>query len=252
MSEPNKGTTKHFAPLVTPADVIAISAEPGCQLESVANAVAGLLNFNLLRIDDLYRHVALRAVQMGTDQEDRAWFERQLVSYAVDSRLRFQMDGSVYFRARNVTTLLRRRDVEELTQRVVRVIPQVERALNELQRTYRESPGLVAAGPNLHRVFHPPGAEHRRRTFLFHLNADPEVRGLLIAQQRYAVGDLYINVAEIIKNLELLAGTDQARADKLARMSAGAVEIDTSSMTVDKSACAIIDSYRDERVKRGL
>ncbi len=247
MSKANGGLTRHFAPLVPPADVIALDGPAGAGKGTAARTVAELLGFNLLDSGALYRFLALQAIRNATEITNL----NGLLALSRDCRLQFTPDGKVYYRRNDVTTHLRRTDVETLTPKIA-ASQQVRAALLELQMSYRVTPGLVTDGRDQYHIFSRESDAHRQRAFGFYITAEPEVRAARIARRRIDSGERDVDVAVILQQINDRDWADRKRPASPFQKHPDSFEIDTSSMTVEKMVSAIIEGYRRERLARGL
>lgn len=149
------------------APVIAIDGPSASGKGAVASRVAEVLGFHYLESGALYRLVALRALQTGTDGET------QLAEIAAGMPVTFRL-GAIVLDKQDVTDEIRSEAVGNKASEVARH-PTVRQALLKRQRAFREPPGLVADGRDMGTIVFPDAA---LKVFL---TASPEVR----AERRY-------------------------------------------------------------------
>jgi cytidylate kinase len=134
--------------------VVAIDGPSGSGKGTVSKAVAEALGFGFLDSGAIYRVVGLAALRRGVDMDDAA----ALAALARDVRIRFDFQvegpGSIVLDGEAVGETIRTEAVASAASRVA-AHPEVRAALLELQRTFRQPPGLVADGRDMGTVVFP-------------------------------------------------------------------------------------------------
>jgi CMP/dCMP kinase len=129
------------------APVLTIDGPSGAGKGAVSARVAETLGWHLLDSGAVYRAVAVAVLDAGVDPAD----ETAVVALCEGLDLDFTAgeDGiSVLLDGRPVDQRLRAEEVSVMASRVA-ALPEVRRALLELQRRFRRSPGLVADGRDM-------------------------------------------------------------------------------------------------------
>ncbi len=129
------------------APVLTIDGPSGAGKGAVSARVAETLGWHLLDSGAVYRAVAVAVLDAGVDPAD----ESAVVALCEGLDLDFAAgeDGiSVLLDGRPVDQRLRAEEVSVMASRVA-ALPEVRRALLELQRRFRHSPGLVADGRDM-------------------------------------------------------------------------------------------------------
>lgn len=122
---------------------VAIDGPAGAGKSSVARAVAQELGFRYLDTGAMYRAVALAALERGIDVDDEAQVG-QLVR-----RVDIEMEGDVLrLDGREVTSLLRGKDVTSVAARVARHVA-VRESLVDLQRRLAATGDVVMEGRDI-------------------------------------------------------------------------------------------------------
>ena len=210
--------------------VIAIDGPAGAGKSSVARAVAEELGFTYLDSGAMYRCVALAALEAGIDLDDGDALG------ALARELDIGLDGRrVMLGDRDVSTAIREPAVTTAASRVS-VHPQVREAMVERQRRLIAAGSYVAEGRDIGTVVSP---EAPLKVFL---TASDEER----ARRRAAeTGE---DVATVLAAQQARDARDSEREHGALRAAADAVELDTSSMSLEEVVARIVGFARE----RGL
>ena len=208
--------------------VVTIDGPAGAGKGTVARALAERLGFRLLDTGAMYRALAWSVARAGLGAGKRAALRRHLD--AVDVQLR---DDRAYVDGRDVTDEIRTPEISALTSRLS-ALPSVREKLTPLQRALAAAGGVVLEGRDTGTVVC-PDAEVK-----FYLVASIEER----ARRRHAelaaqgvAANLTAVRAEIVARDEQDAG----RALAPLRRAPGAVEIDTTALSVEQ----VVERMRD-------
>jgi cytidylate kinase len=218
--------------MTRPVPVIAIDGPSASGKGTVAQLVAAALRFHYLDSGALYRLVALDAVTGGVDLGEAA----ALTALAAGLDARF-VGGEVYLRGRRVTEDIRTEDCSVAASRVA-AVQGVRAALLGRQRAFRRPPGLVADGRDMGSVVFPDAS---LKVFL---TATPEVR----AERRYKqLNDKGIpaNIQSLLLDLRERDARDAARAVAPLKAAPDARLLDTTGMTAEQAAQAVLGWFRE-------
>jgi cytidylate kinase len=210
--------------------VIAIDGPSASGKGTVAQLVARRLGFHFLDSGMLYRLVALAALDAGVDVDD----DLSVSDIALKLKVTFKHD-LIELDGWDVSLAIRAERVGEAASRVA-ALPGVRRALLQRQRAYRKRPGLVADGRDMGSVVFPDAV---LKVFL---TASPEER----AQRRYKQlmeKGLSANMAVLLKDIRERDARDSARAVAPLKKAPDAVQIDTTSMTVDAVVAEVLARF---------
>jgi len=201
--------------------VVTIDGPASAGKGTVARALAGRLHYRLLDTGAMYRALACSVARAGLGAEPGAALRQHLD--AVDVQVRGER---VYLDGRDVTDEIRTPEISALTSRLS-ALPLVRDKLTPLQRALTGSGGVVLEGRDTGTVVC-PDAEVK-----FYLVASVEER----ARRRHAelaargvAANLTAVRAEIVTRDEQDAG----RALAPLRKAPGAVEIDTTALSVEQ------------------
>lgn len=216
--------------------VIAIDGPSASGKGTVAQLVAQQLEFHYLDSGALYRIVALAARQHDISWQD----ETALAAMAPTLDILFN-DGQILLNNQNVSEDLRTEEISRGASEVA-VHPALRRALIDVQRNFRQSPGLVADGRDMGSIIFPDA-----RTKIF-LTASAEVR----AQRRYKQlmeKGIHANLASILQDLQMRDERDRQRAVAPLLQCEGAMLLDTDALSIEQAVRSVLDQYQADTSK---
>ena len=193
--------------------VVAIDGPAGAGKSTVARALADALGFTYLDSGSMYRAVALQALRSGSSPAEAA---REL-----DLELAKSPD-------------IRTPEVSDAASRVAKD-PDVRAALVQKQRALMNEGDWVAEGRDIGTVV-APDAELK-----IFLTADPRER----AERRAA--ELGGDVEVVLRDQALRDEQDRTREHSPLRPADGAVELDTTGLSVDQVVDRISELVRERR-----
>jgi cytidylate kinase len=196
--------------------VVAIDGPAGAGKSTVARSVADRLGFTYLDTGAMYRAVALAAQERGVEPGTIA------ASLSIEPGERLRVDG------RDVTDEIRTPAVSEAASRVA-ADPEVRRAVAAQQRRLLERGDWVAEGRDIGTVVAPDAAV---KVFL---TAEPAER----ARRRAA--ELGLDPARVLTEQTIRDERDRTRAHSPLEPAAGAVEIDSTAMTLEEVVERIVE-----------
>jgi CMP/dCMP kinase len=189
--------------------IVAVDGPAGAGKSTVARAAARALGFTYLDSGAMYRAVALGALEQ----------RRPPTEVAREAEL--ELGDGVRLNGRDVTAAIRAPEVSEAASRVA-ADPEVRAALVERQRALMSTGDWVAEGRDIGTVVAPDAAV---KVFL---TASPEER----ARRRAA--ELGADERAVLADQALRDERDRSRAHSPLRPAAGAVELDTTGLSVDQ------------------
>jgi len=216
--------------------IITIDGPAGTGKSTVAHRVASRLGFDFLDTGAMYRAVALLAIERGIDPADG----ETLVEALRDADLHFDWSFDpphVAIDGRDVSERIREQDVGEC----VSIVAQQDVVRQELVRMQRriaeEHPALVTEGRDQGSVVF-PDADVR-----FYIDARPEVRAERRSRQMQQAGK-EVDRSDVLQGILQRDELDSSRpAGPLIRPQ-GAVEIDTSDLTLQQVVDRMVDVVR--------
>lgn len=210
------------------APVITFDGPSATGKGTIARRVAAKLGFHLLDSGALYRVLALASHRGGIDPDDGAG----IAALAPELPVEFNAGGQVRLNGEDVSTAIRTAQVDELASRIA-ALPEVREALLPWQRDFRRQPGLVAEGRDMGAVVF-ADAEVK-----FFLTASAEVRAKRRHKQLIDKG-LGARLPDVLRDLRTRDRRDEQRSISPLRPPTGAIEIDTSQMSVDQVVAQVM------------
>jgi cytidylate kinase len=202
--------------------IVAIDGPAGAGKSTVARALAAELGFAYLDSGAMYRCVALAARERGRPAAEVA----REVAIEVGERVR--LDG------RDVTDAIRAPEVSEDASRVA-ADPDVRAAMVARQREAMEGGDYVAEGRDIGTVV-APDAEVK-----VFLTADPRERA------RRRAEELGVDVDVVLAEQALRDERDRTRDHSPLAPAPGAIELDTTGLTVEQAVERIAALARERR-----
>jgi cytidylate kinase len=199
--------------------IVAIDGPAGAGKSTIARALARELGYTYLDSGAMYRCVALAAGESGDPPAD------------VARRVRINLGRRVALDGRDVTEAIRAPEVTELSSRVA-ADPAVREALVAKQREIMAGGDYVAEGRDIGAVVAPDAAV---KVFL---TASAQER----ARRRAA--ELGGDQATVLADQALRDERDRTRQHSPLAPAPGAVELDTTGLTIDEVVERIADLVR--------
>jgi len=195
--------------------VIAIDGPAGAGKSTVARKLAAALGFTYLDSGAMYRSVALAAIERRRPPAD------------VAPHLTIELSERVLLDGRDVTEAIRDPQVAEAASRAA-ADPEVRKAMVALQRRLLASGDWVAEGRDIGTVVAP---DAELKVFL---TAAPEER----ARRRAA--ELGADVETVMAEQAIRDERDRNRAHSPLQPATGALELDTTGMTLEEVVAEIV------------
>jgi CMP/dCMP kinase len=193
--------------------VVAIDGPAGAGKSTVARAAARALGFTYLDSGAMYRSVGLLTLQHGGAASEQA------------EGLRIELGDRVIVNGTDVTEAIRAPEVTEAASKVA-TNPAVR---NALVRKQREAGDWVAEGRDIGTVVAPDAAV---KVFL---TAGAEERA------RRRAGELGTDVETVLRDQALRDAQDASREHSPLAVAPGAVELDTTGLSVDEVVARIVE-----------
>jgi len=210
--------------------VIAIDGPSASGKGTVAQRVARQLGFHYLDSGALYRIVALAAKLRSISWQD----ESALAALTPTLDIRFE-NNQILLNGNDVSEAVRTEEISRGASEVA-VHPALRRALVDLQRSFRKTPGLVADGRDMASVIFTDA-----QTKIF-LTASAEVRAERRYKQLMEKGN-HANLASILQELQLRDERDRQRAVAPLQQCEGAMLLDTDHLTIERAVQLVLDQF---------
>jgi cytidylate kinase len=204
--------------------VVAIDGPAGAGKSTVARESARALGFTYLDSGAMYRAVGLMTNRHGGPAAARA------------AELDIQLGDRVLANGEDVTDAIRTPEVSEAASQVA-TDPAVREALVRKQRELLASGDWVAEGRDIGTVV-APDAEVK-----VFLTASPEERA------RRRAEELGTDVETVLRDQAIRDAQDSGREHSPLKLAPGAVELDTSGLSVDEVVARVVDLVNEARRK---
>ena len=211
--------------------VIAIDGPTASGKGTVASLVAEKLGFHYLDSGALYRLVALASEKKGINVENG--LELGLL---VPKLLILFKNGRILLDGEDVTDAIRTENMG-LRASALAIHPQVRSALVGLQRSFRQSPGLVADGRDMASAIFPDAV---LKVFL---TATAAARAERRYKQLIAKG-ISAKLEDLLQDLQERDARDSSRGTAPLLVADGAKVLETSDLSIDQAVKTVLDWYQ--------
>jgi len=216
---------------MSPSPVIAIDGPTASGKGTVASLVAQKLGFHYLDSGALYRLVALASEKQGIDSKNGPelglLIPKLLISFS---------NNQIFLNGEEVTDIIRTENIG-LRASVVAAHPEVRLALVDLQRSFRQSPGLVADGRDMGSVIFPDAV---LKVFL---TATASARAERRYKQLIAKG-ISAKLSDLLQDLQERDARDSSRGAAPLIIAEGAKVLETSNLSIDQAVKTVLDWYQ--------
>lgn len=223
--------------------IIALDGPAGSGKSTIARGLAARLGFLYLDTGAMYRAVALRFLELETDEKDQRADE---IVASLELGIEYRTgEIAVFLGSRDVTCMIRTREVAVMSSRVS-TLPTVRSKMVDEQRRIASREvdaghGIVVEGRDIGTVVFPDA------DLKFYFDADPKERA------RRRINELKISgqspdAAEVLREIKERDERDLSRSISPLRKADDAIVIDTTSISIEMLLDEIETIVR-ERIK---
>ena len=213
--------------------VLALDGPSGSGKGTIARRAAAALGWHLLDSGALYRLVGLAADRKGMDLAD----EEAVAALASGLAVKFGADDEgnerIWLDGEDVTADVRTEETGRLASTVA-ALPAVRAALMDLQKSFRQAPGLVADGRDMGTQVFPDAAA---KVFL---TATPEERARRRYKQLKDKG-IGVSLTALSRDIADRDRRDSERAVAPLRPADDAYVLDSSNKTIEEVTQEVLD-----------
>ena len=226
-------------PVVIP--VVTIDGPGGSGKGTISQLLAQQLKWHFLDSGAIYRILALVALEKNIDSGD----ETTLVTLAANLNIQFKSIDEkcrIFLSTRDITNEIRAEKCGEMASKIA-VLSAVRVALLNLQRNFRQLPGLVADGRDMGTVVFPDAMVK------IFLTATSEER----AKRRYIQLKSANRTADLQKILIEIQNRDARDENRLVaplKPAKDAIVVDTTNLTIVQVVAKIMDVINSIRAKK--
>lgn len=207
--------------------IITIDGPSGVGKGTLAQMLAERLGWHFLDSGALYRIVAYAALGEGLDESQIP----QVIDLMQALKIQFKEDPQtktmqVFLDAQNITQKIREESISQWASKFGAHL-EIRKALDDLQRSFIQPPGLVADGRDMGTEIFPEAF------FKFFLTASPEERARRRFKQLQAKG-IHVNMPDLLADIEERDHRDATRKFRPLRPAENATVIDTSAMSIEQ------------------
>jgi cytidylate kinase len=204
---------------------IVFDGPAGVGKSTIAKAIARKLGYAYIDTGAMYRAVTLFALEQGIPID--AEYQEAMLELALRDNFRFVFVGEnlrIYFGQRDISKAVRSLEVTRHVSHVA-ALPAIRQGLREIQRQMAASTDVVIEGRDIGTIVLPDA------TYKFFLTAAVEVR----ARRRYLelrAQGIAADLEEIRRSIQDRDRLDSSRTHSPLRKADDAIEIDTSSLSI--------------------
>ena len=211
--------------------VIAIDGPTASGKGTVASLVAEKLGFHYLDSGALYRLVALASEKKGIDVKNGPELGLLVPKLLISFK-----NSQIFLDGEDVSDAIRTESIG-LRASTLAVHPEVRSALVSLQRSFRQSPGLVADGRDMASVIFPDAI---LKVFL---TATAAARAERRYKQLIAKG-ISAKLSDLLQDLQERDARDTGRGTAPLLVADGAKVFETSDLSIDQAVKTVLDWYQ--------
>lgn len=218
--------------------VVAIDGPSGAGKGTVAQRVADELGYSLLDSGALYRLSALTVIANGIDTADH----QAVVDAAARMKVRFESIAGqgvrTWLDGADVSLALRNEQTAAIASQVA-AIPLLRSQLLEVQRNFRELPGLVADGRDMGTVVFPDAPVK------IFLTASAEIRAERRFRQLKAKG-VSVTLGSLLDEISERDERDSSRAIAPLKPAKDSIVLDSTALSIDEVCQQVLEIVREK------
>ncbi|MEG0249711.1 MAG: (d)CMP kinase [Peptostreptococcus sp.] len=216
--------------------IIAIDGPAGAGKSTISKLVSKRLDISYLDTGAMYRAVTYKCIIEGINTDD----EKEVIKVCESSDVDFR-DNQIYLDGKNVDVEVRKQEVSSKVSNVAKV-KRVRELMVKRQREIGSKNDVILDGRDVGTCIF-PNAKYK-----FYLSASPEERGRRRFEEMKAKGENVV-LEEIIRDIERRDKIDSTREVSPLMKAEDAIEIDSTSMSINEVVDYIIDVVESDKIK---
>jgi cytidylate kinase len=212
--------------------IIAIDGYSACGKSTTARRAAAVLGYRYIDTGAMYRAVTLYFLENHISITNPKEVARALVNVRITFQVNAKGATETFLNGLNVEGAIREMRVSENVS-PVSAIREVRLAMVEQQRKMGKHKGVVMDGRDIGTVVFP---DAELKLFLI---ADIQVRAYRRQKELLENGEM-IDLEDIVENLQKRDKIDSTRTESPLTKAAGAIELDTTFVTIDEQVDEVI------------
>ena len=231
--------------------VVAVDGPAGTGKSTATKRIAKLLGLIHVDTGALYRGIAYLATEAGFGLEFDESDHPAITKISQKTKFEFQRipgknpSNRLFVNGKDITNLIRTPDMSMMASRVS-AIPGVRAALKDLQRSLGLSAPSILEGRDIGTVIFPDA------DLKFFLTADIDARAKRRLDELEAQGGDIPSFEELREQIRTRDEGDSSRAVAPLKKAVGAVEIDTTSFTLDQVVDQMAEHIKKRIIQLGL
>ena len=215
--------------------IIAIDGPSGSGKSTTAKMLAESLSITHLDTGAMYRAVTWGLIQQNINPRNTA----HLIGFLSKINISFNKLNEIFLNGENISLEIRKKDITSRVSLVSSIV-EVRSALVRIQREMSKNMDCVIEGRDIGTVVF-PNAEYK-----FFLTADLDIRAERRMNELTKIGE-HFTIDEIKNLIEKRDLKDSTRENSPLRKAIDAIEIDTSSLTVNDQIKKIINIIKNNK-----
>jgi cytidylate kinase len=212
--------------------VIAIDGYSACGKSTTAKEVAKILGYKYIDSGAMYRAVTYYFLEHYVSLSNPKEIEASLDKIKITFHVNDDMETETFLDGLKIEKEIRKMRISDNVSQVSAIKP-VRVAMVKQQRQLGREKGVVMDGRDIGTVVFP---DAELKVFM---TADMQVRAFR-RQQELLQSDKMVDLVEVMENIHMRDQIDTTRVESPLRKAEGAIEINTTHITIDEQVDAVV------------
>ena len=215
--------------------IIAIDGPSASGKSTTAKGVSNKLGFIHIDTGSMYRAVTLGLSHDNIRLDDR----NRIISYLENLDIKFNSSGHIVLNGENVSNAIRTVEISSKVS-MISAIPEIRSKMVDFQRSIAGHSDCVLEGRDIGTVVF-PNADYK-----FYMVADINIRAQRRLKELKQIKES-TTIEEIISNIKIRDELDSKRSHSPLKKAIDAIEIDTSSLSIDQQIEKIVKIVKQNK-----